>query len=613
MIGKLFDSLIEHLIDLITTGFDIVIMACQNIFSINLTIFESVFPGAKSLYTAILGASIGLVIVIFLIQILKCLNPTQQDYENPGQLLIRSFLALFLVMFARQFLGILLAYGNTLFADLQGVKLKTASKNTHLASKTYNAIVKAFKADNAVSQAFQDVNGVGIVIRVIAIIFSIYVVYTLCKLVAYGIKNYILLGFFGSLICLPAACIASKSTEGIFKRYLGVLIGQIMILYLNLWFWRVGMEAVTHIHAPKISSISAGKIGEIFGRSGVITGGFSAPVADKFTSFSSAIVWCLMIGYFFQIGLSTSQYVRELGIGVSGVAGRSFIGKVANGINNGVRAARSVTGIRHGLAKGFSSTGAGTDDKGNSGSKKNPFPGKKSGSRDDKHNYGSKKNLFFDGKSGFNNGDGSPSDEKKGGKNEEMSKGYSNQEAAPLGEDRANWDPTGINRGSGKSSPTADNQYLGPNRNQGNGKNDIFDPKSLIHAGVRKSLNQKLKGNAARNSLMGALGPSGQVVPIPNTSDGVDILSNNGTKLASFRDISSDGQGGIHGNFDGESVEMVSQERFAEMQAEGVNTIGSDFHSEDYQKIYFGGEELYVNQASAPKFSSMMQSIYDEI
>lgn len=583
MIKNLFDTLIEYLLDLITLGFDIIISACQNIFSIDLTLFESVFSGTKVLYMAVLGAAIGLVVLLFILNILKCFGPNAKEAENPFELLARAFFALFLVMFARPILGYLLAYGNSHFVVLQKIGTK-AGNTTKLASHTYDAIVKSFSSDSAIVRAFQNESGYGLVIRIIAFIFSIFVVYTFCKLCTTAIKNYVILGVFSSLITLPAACYASKSTEDILKNFIKVLVGQIVMLYIGLWFLKVGSAAVTNIHAPVISDVTNSvkgvtTFGNFFGSGGKLMAAKAIKTSAKFTSVSSAIIWSLMIGYFFQIGIQVNSYVKELGIGISGKFGRSFLGSAANLALRGVQMTRYMGG----------------------GHKANSDSG------------GVKpENAPSPGDSLAQNGGNYPTDE---GETESTSKAQQGK-SDDFGAGTKHGKMAGVQAkgyASDKNSQPGLSDGFGANTKSGQryadraAKNDVFSQgKGAVQAGIRKAAQQKLSGEEARDAVMGAMGMKGNASPMEGLDNGIQFSTGDNQPASHFTDICTDGSGGITGKFNDEAVEMMTEDRFQEL-AHGEGAIKSD----DFQKIDFGGENMYVNKAAAPQFANIFQPMYD--
>lgn len=596
MIGKLFDSLLEHIIDLVTLGFDMIIMACQSIFSVNLTIFESIFPSAKTLYSGLLGLSVGIVVAIFLVKVFSLLLPYNQNRDNPFQILLRSLFTLFFVMFARQFLGLLLAYGNSFFIDLRNIKIDGDTNNTtHLAGNTYKAIVNACESDNLITKTFKSISGFGVVTKILAFIFSIFVVYSFCKLVTTAVKNNVILGFFGSIVSIPVAFYAATETESIFKSYMKALLGQMMSLYIGLWFIRVGSNAIINMNVPKITSeVSSVTYGAFFGPGGVMDQGATMEFSSKFNSLSSAIIWCLVIGYYFQIGININSYIRELGIGVTGTSGRSFIGSAANLALRGMQVRRYMGfGGDSGLSKKLSGLL-------NETKMRQEHPGLFG----DNSNFADKHRDAWDSVA-KQRGELDENGIYSGGAATGAPKENADSKSAKNGQK-----PSANGFGSATNHGDKGNQDFGTNTKRGqkgssvNGKNDIYsqDPKSAIRSGVRKAAQQKLSGDEARDAVMGAMEQNSNR-GVSGIENGIKFSNTDGTS-ATFTDISTDGFGCISGRFGNESVEILSQERF-DSQKDG------NFDTEDYKKVNFGGETMYVNKTSAPSFSKMFQTVYD--
>lgn len=588
---KILDKIIEYFIDLVTSIFDIIIYACQSIFCIDLSMFEAVFPGAKTLYGAVLGASIGLLCFLFFWSLLKSFKPgIDGDAEHPALILFKAICYLGVVMFARQIIGVILAFGNTMFQELNSTKVE-GGETTHLASTVYKAVVDAMNGDDVLS----GMDGSGLAIRLVAAFFSIYAIYTFCKLTASAVKNYVFLGVFSSVVCLPAATGVSKATESIWKKYLQIIIGQMVILYMNLWFVKVGYNAITQMHVPKVQKDFTGAV---FGAGGILESSGAAGTTTEVTNWAMAIIWCLMIGYLFNMGYNISAIVKELGIGMVMNNGRSFIGTVAGGVSQTARTIGAFGKMGGAVAGGVATLRS--------------FMGRSSGESTG-GNFSPGGASGHDAGGGFETGDYRNGGGHSGwdGKTESSPQEQSMEQSGTASDLRGDQN-SNQSRGAGQASAS---KYRDANTLKNN-ENGIFSnnqSKQKARDAMQKALTQKMQGEAASKALRTGLAQYGAMATDKSgsgtASDAGSIVFDCGSQgTIPFTDVSTDGAGSISGKFGTESVEMFTKE--AAVQSPHIENKEAFFRNA--QKIDIAGAEMYIDRSRSPMFASHIRNIFDD-
>ena len=218
------DYILKQLADMATNFFEGLIAGSVGVLSCNMSVFEEAFPIVGTLYAILQGLAIGLILTTIVWQAFKVFGmPLGLEAEDPIKVFFKGIIATFLVFFSKD---IILDYVFPLF---QG----TYDRINEAEGAVPEAWTWAGLQPDAIELAW--FTGTAVIKLLIVSICLCLVYFNFFKLVLEIVERYILVGVLVYTSPLAFSTLPSVTTSNIFKSWMNMVLGQLMMLVLNIW------------------------------------------------------------------------------------------------------------------------------------------------------------------------------------------------------------------------------------------------------------------------------------------------------------------------------------------------------------------------------------------
>lgn len=236
LIELLFEAIREKVSQFIIDMMDVAAGMFTEILSCDLNLFEGLFGVAETLYAnAILPMGIALLILILLWQLFKTMfGRTASSSEDPIELVFRSILSFFMLVYAKDIVNYVLEIAGTPYAWVTGTGIT----------------VESFSGYVTASEAAVSILGIDTIsISFLLLIIQFVVAWNYFKLLFIMAERYVLLGVFSYTAPLAFATGGSKATNGILASWVKMFGGQVIVVILDAWCVKLFLSAYGNLMA----------------------------------------------------------------------------------------------------------------------------------------------------------------------------------------------------------------------------------------------------------------------------------------------------------------------------------------------------------------------------
>ena len=194
----------------------------------NMDTFIRYFPAAEVMYNIFVAVAIGLILLNLVWQLFRNFGlGTGLEAEDPVKLCLRSVLFIFLAIYAKDILDIVLQIGGTPYQWIVTEDLPP------LSFADFNSVVLVILGVCA--------NGA---VAIIALILVLMLGFNFVKLLFEAAERYLVLGVMVYTAPIAFAMGASQATGGVFRAWCRMLGSQIFLLIMNAWCLRLFVSMV---------------------------------------------------------------------------------------------------------------------------------------------------------------------------------------------------------------------------------------------------------------------------------------------------------------------------------------------------------------------------------
>lgn len=194
----------------------------------NMDTFIRYFPAAEVMYNIFVAVAIGLILLNLVWQLFRNFGlGTGLEAEDPVKLCLRSVLFIFLAIYAKDILDIVLQIGGTPYHWIVTEALPP------LSFADFNSVVLVILGVCA--------NGA---VAIIALILVLMLGFNFVKLLFEAAERYLVLGVMVYTAPIAFAMGASQATGGVFRAWCRMLGSQIFLLIMNAWCLRLFVSMV---------------------------------------------------------------------------------------------------------------------------------------------------------------------------------------------------------------------------------------------------------------------------------------------------------------------------------------------------------------------------------
>ena len=219
----ILDGIVEWIAEQVMNILDMINTSVLGALGCDMETFLRYFPAAETFYSIMVSLAIGLLLLNLVFQLLRNFGIMQSgEAENPIQLTGRTMLFLFLALFAKDILDIILQIGGTPFGWLMTEELPPIN----------------FADFNSVLLTILGVSLNGS-IALIALILLVMLAWNYLKLLFEAAERYVLLGVLVYTAPMAFSMGGSMNTINIFRSWCRMLGGQIFMILMNVWCLRI--------------------------------------------------------------------------------------------------------------------------------------------------------------------------------------------------------------------------------------------------------------------------------------------------------------------------------------------------------------------------------------
>lgn len=228
-VREVCSQFLVDMMDLLTNMF-------TELVSCDLSLFEELFGVVKDLYeNAILPLGIAILLLILVWQLFKTMfGRGGVTAEDPVELVCRSCICLFFVIFARPLANYILSVAGTPYQWVAGTDIEIES---------FSDFVNALDAISA---------GLGIStlsITILMLIMQFVIAWNYFKMLFIIAERYVLLGVFSYTSPLAFATGGSKATNNILASWAKMFGGQVVLIIMNAWCMKMFLSGYGNLMA----------------------------------------------------------------------------------------------------------------------------------------------------------------------------------------------------------------------------------------------------------------------------------------------------------------------------------------------------------------------------
>lgn len=354
MLNFIWESLLTWLQGAVIATLDKFDAGMLYAFSPRLITMDQYFPALNGTWDIIVSVSFAMVLALCIFKIFQNSFMTlSKSYENPAILILRSIFALVVITTLPILVKYIFEFADTVYWSIlsgEGAENLDAIGSTTL-EKVASAVSgkkEEMELNGRLEDLFNPSDGMpSLASFLITFIMTVAIVWNYFKLLLEIAERYVVLGIMYYTMPLAAVPLVSRDTSSITKSWLRMLVSELMILVLNVWFVMVFRGAILN------GAMSATEY-EVNGH-----------------TVGSGLLWCFLAVAFLKtaqkidshiatLGLTTAQL--SSGIGATLLATGMGIRTIARGTSRGVKGIQAFAGKTFGKSNAFSAKAAKRED-----------------------------------------------------------------------------------------------------------------------------------------------------------------------------------------------------------------------------------------------------------
>lgn len=215
---------------------DLITGMFTDLLSCDLSLFEDLFSVVKDLYkNAILPIGIAILLLILIWQLFKTMfGRGGVTAEDPVELVCRSCICLFMLVFARPIANYILEIAGTPYQWVAGTEIKVESFSDFVSS---------------LDQASASLGIDSLSISILLLIMQFVVAWNYFKMLFLIAERYVLLGVFSYTAPLAFSTGGSKATNNILASWSKMFGGQVILIIMNAWCMKMFLSGYGNLTA----------------------------------------------------------------------------------------------------------------------------------------------------------------------------------------------------------------------------------------------------------------------------------------------------------------------------------------------------------------------------
>ena len=321
----------------VVSSFDTLDQAMLFAFSPSMITMDRFFPGLNTMWGLILTVSFAMVLALCIYKIFQnSFLTASKAYESPFWTILRTVFAFVVITALPYFLKILFDFADSIYWQIleDGGMLSSDVGASILGESNHNLGTKLMEGTRA---AFKDgiLQGTGdlaidaltpadnLPVYLITLILTVAIGWEYFKLMLEVAERYVVIGIMYYTMPLAAVPLVSRDTSSITKSWIRMLVSELLILGLNVWFLVIFRAAI--LDGPMASLEGY----EVHGQT--ISGS------------SAGILWCFIAVAFLKTAQKIDSYIATLGLTTAQLSS----GIATSILTTGFAMSRAAKGVTH--------------------------------------------------------------------------------------------------------------------------------------------------------------------------------------------------------------------------------------------------------------------------
>jgi len=249
MLNFIWESLLTWVQGALIASFDLLDQVMLFAFSPQLITMDHYFPGLNDMWDLIVTVAFGMVLALCIFKIFQNSFLTfSKSYENPATIILRSIFAFVVITVLPLLLKYIFEFADTIYwavleeGGMTGSAENVGSATVGVATGVLDRVAQSIATGDVniadgLASIFNPAESMqSLASFLVSLILTVAIVWNYFKLMLEIAERYVVLGIMYYTMPLAAVPIVSRDTSAITKSWLRMLVSELMILGLNVWF-----------------------------------------------------------------------------------------------------------------------------------------------------------------------------------------------------------------------------------------------------------------------------------------------------------------------------------------------------------------------------------------
>lgn len=228
----MIEFMLKGIFNAISGGIEKVMGMIMEAFSVNLDDFNTMFPAISDLAGIMEAIGWALLLIIFTVAVIASIvRPNSANAEHPALIAARSCVALFVIINTEKIIEAFFKFGMVIYEAMRTAPINNPAFD-------YSSMGDKLTGAGLAAGIYEGANA-GAASVLVMLILLIAICFQLVKLILEIMGRYVTVCIGAYLSPLVIPTIGSKATASIATSYFSFMAGQMILMWLSVWFIRV--------------------------------------------------------------------------------------------------------------------------------------------------------------------------------------------------------------------------------------------------------------------------------------------------------------------------------------------------------------------------------------
>lgn len=237
----MIDFLLSGLFNVCGEGVAYLLGLIMEALNVDLSAFVTVFPIVQTLQGVLTGLAWTLLPLILIGTVLYSMTSSSDRAENPVNIALRCVPVILVLVYSSQIVGLFFEFGQAGYDVLYNAPDNgtpfdwSMMPNAIMGGASGNPIDRSLQVAVVASSMNLSVGAAAVIFLVLLLVIA----FQLIKLALECVERYVTVCVGAFLLPVAAPTLVSKTTSSIFTSYCSFMVGQMMLMWINVWCLRM--------------------------------------------------------------------------------------------------------------------------------------------------------------------------------------------------------------------------------------------------------------------------------------------------------------------------------------------------------------------------------------